>query len=165
VGVPLNKWHPRAERSAPPSLVAHRDPAQLGRSRTRLTAFAEDSFASIARRDQRRWGQSDLRGLVLDGKDTSIQPMATRLARGDLGADAAAIEPALPQVVNQSPGDPVPVRRRLAERLTTAIQPAAWVVDDTALPRVRPPAVGVAPRTVERWPRWPTARSAGRSMR
>ena len=51
-------------------------PAQLRRLRTRLTAFAEDTFASIPRKDQRRWGQSDLRGLLLDGKRKSIEPMA-----------------------------------------------------------------------------------------
>ncbi len=112
-------------------------PTQLRRIRTRLTAFAEDLFASIPRKDQRRWGQSYLRGLLLDGKRKSIQPMAARLARGDPAADAYALEQALQQFVNQSPWDPVPVRRRLARRMTTAIQPAAWVIDDTAF---RPPA-------------------------
>jgi SRSO17 transposase len=57
-------------------------PTQLRRIRTRLTAFAEDLFQSIPRKDQRRWGQSYLRGLLLDGKRKSIQPMAARLARG-----------------------------------------------------------------------------------
>ena len=146
-GVPLKRYQ-RAERSGPPSLVAHNTvtPTQLRRIRTRLTAFAEDIFASIPRKDQRRWGQRYLRGLLLDGKRKSIQPMATRLARGDLGADAYAIEQALQQFVNQSPWDPVPVRRRLAERMTTAIQPAAWVVDDTAFPKFGRHSVGVAPQ-------------------
>jgi SRSO17 transposase len=121
-------------------------PAQLRRIRTRLTAFAEDLFASIPRKDQRRWGQRYLRGLLLDGKRKSIQPMATRLARGDLGADAYAIEQALQQFVNQSPWDPVPVRRRLAERMTAAIAPAAWVIDDTAFPKFGRYSVGVAPQ-------------------
>src|SRR5262245_57726443 len=110
-------------------------PAQLRRIRTRLTAFAQDIFASIPRKDQRRWGQTYLRGLLLDGKRKSIQPMATRLARGDPEADAYALEQALQQFVNQSPWDPTPVRRRLAQRMTAAIQPAAWVIDDTAFPK------------------------------
>jgi hypothetical protein len=42
----------------------------------------------------------------LDGKRKSIQPMATRLARGDPAADAYALEQALQQFVNQSPGTP-----------------------------------------------------------
>src|SRR5881397_1288310 len=101
-------------------------PTQLRRIRTRLTAFAQDVFESIPRKDQRRWGQTYLRGLLLDGKRKSIQPIATRLARGDPAADA--IEQALQQFVNQSPWDPTPVRRRLAERMTTALAPDAWVL-------------------------------------
>ena len=121
-------------------------PAQLRRIHTRLTAFAEDLFQSIPRKDQRRWGQRYLRGLLLDGKRKSIQPMAARLARGAPAADAYALEQALQQFVNQSPWDPVPVRRRLAERMTAAIGPAAWVVDDTAFPKFGRHSVGVAPQ-------------------
>ena len=79
-------------------------PTQLRRIRTRLTTFAEDLFQSFPRKDQRRWGQSYLRGLLLDGRRKSIQPMAARLARGDPDADADALEQALQQFVNQSPG-------------------------------------------------------------
>jgi SRSO17 transposase len=121
-------------------------PTQLRRIRTRLAAFVEDIFESIPRKDQRRWGQSYLRGLLLDGKRKSIQPMATRLARGDPAADAYALEQALQQFVNQSPWDPVPVRRRLAQRMTAAIQPTAWVIDDTAFPKFGRWSVGVAPQ-------------------
>ena len=135
-------------------------PTQLRRIRTRLTAFAEDIFASIPRKDQRRWGHSYLRGLLLDGKRKSIQPMAARLARGDPDADADALEQALQQFVNQSPWDPAAVRRRLAERMTTAIHPQAWVLDDTAFPKFGRHSVGWRGRTAGRWARWPTARSA-----
>ena len=121
-------------------------PAQLRRIRTRLGAFAEDLFASIPRKDQRRWGQTYLRGLLLDGKRKSIQPMATRLAKGDPQADAYALEQALQQFCNQSPWDPVPVRRRLAQRMTAAIGPAAWVIDDTGFPKFGRYSVGVAPQ-------------------
>jgi SRSO17 transposase len=96
-------------------------PTQLRRIRTRLLAFAEDLFASI-------------------------QPMAARLARGDPDADADALEQALQQFVNQSPWDPVPVRRRLAQRTTTTIGPAAWVIDDTGFPKFGRWSVGVAPQ-------------------
>jgi SRSO17 transposase len=87
------------------------------------------------RKDQRRWGQTYLRGLLLDGKRKSIEPMATRLARGDPQADAYALEQALQQFVNQSPWDPTAVRRRLAQRMTTALAPDAWVIDDTGFPK------------------------------
>jgi SRSO17 transposase len=119
-------------------------PTQLRRIRTRLTAFAEDLFACVPRKDQRRWGQTYLRGLLLDGKRKSIQPMATRLAKGDPQADADALEQALQQFVNQSPWDPAAVRRRLAERMTTAIHPQAWVLDDTGFPKFGRHLVGVA---------------------
>jgi SRSO17 transposase len=121
-------------------------PAQLRRIRTRLTTFAEDLFQSIPRKDQRRWGQSYLRGLLLDGKRKSIQPMATRLAKGDPQADAYALEQALQQFVNQSPWDPAAVRRRLAQRMTAAIHPQAWVIDDTGFPKFGRYSVGVAPQ-------------------
>ncbi len=121
-------------------------PTQLRHIRTRLTAFTEDIFESIPRKDQRRWGQTYLRGLLLDGKRKSIEPMATRLARGDPQADAYALEQALQQFVNQSPWDPVPVRRRLAQRMTAAIGPQAWVIDDTAFPKFGRYSVGVAPQ-------------------
>jgi SRSO17 transposase len=121
-------------------------PTQLRRIRTRLGAFAEDLFESIPRKDQRRWGQTYLRGLLLDGKRKSIEPMAARLVKGDPQADAYAVEQALQQFCNQSPWDPVPVRRRLAQRMTAAIQPAAWVIDDTAFPKFGRYSVGVAPQ-------------------
>jgi SRSO17 transposase len=121
-------------------------PTQLRRIRTQLVSFAEDLFTSIPRKDQRRWGQSYLRGLLLDGRRKSIQPMAARLAKGDPQADAEAVEQALQQFVNQSPWDPVPVRRRLAQRMTTAIGPAAWVIDDTGFPKFGRHSVGVAPQ-------------------
>jgi SRSO17 transposase len=87
--------------------------------------------------------------------------MATRLAAADAdGQGVRDLEQALQQFVNQSPWDPVPVRRRLAERMTAAIRPDAWVIDDTAFPKYGRHSVGVAPSTAGRWARSPTARSA-----
>jgi SRSO17 transposase len=123
-------------------------PAQLRRVRKRLEAFAESVLAPVKRKDQRRWGTTYLRGLLLDGTRKSIEPMAARLARGDPDphADPRAIEQALQQFVNQSPWDWVPVRRRLAQRLVAAIGPRAWVIDDTAFPKFGRHSVGVAPQ-------------------
>src|SRR6266567_591980 len=124
-------------------------PARLRRMRKRLVAFAEDVFASMPRKDQRARGESYLRGLLLDGKRKSIEPMAARLAAADAdgqGEGVRDLEQALQQFVNQSPWDPVPVRHRLAERMTAAIGPAAWVIDDTAFPKFGRHSVGVAPQ-------------------
>src|SRR6478609_1636682 len=94
-------------------------PATLQRARGRLVTFAAEVFEPMARRDQRRWGEVYLRGLMLDGKRKSIEPMAARLQDGD--------EQCLQQFVNQSPWQWEPVRERLAVRMSELIEPEAWV--------------------------------------
>jgi SRSO17 transposase len=133
-------------------------PAELQRVRTRLVAFAEGMFESMPRADQRRRGEMDLRGLLLDGKRKSIQPMAERLtAAGDV--EVADLEQALQQFVNQSPWDPTLVRERLARRMIAELRPDAWVVDDTAFPKFGRWSVGSSRSTAGRWASRPTARS------
>ena len=108
---------------------------QLQRVRGRLVEFADEMFESMARKDQRRWGEVYLRGLMGDGKRKSIEPMAARL-EGD--------EQCLQQFVNQSPWDWLPVRRALARRMSAEIAPLAWVIDDTGFPKQGKMSVGVA---------------------
>jgi SRSO17 transposase len=50
---------------------------------------------------------------------------------------------ALHHFVAASPWDPGPVRRRLAEVLTAALEPTAWVIDDTGFPKDGTCSVGV----------------------
>jgi SRSO17 transposase len=120
-------------------------PAELQQPRQRLVAFAEGMFESLPRADQRRRGETYLRGLLLDGKRKSIQPMAERLrAVGEV--QVRDLEQALQQFVNQSPWDPLPARERLARRMTAELAPAAWVVDDTAFAKFGRWSVGVAPQ-------------------
>ncbi|WP_327302726.1 IS701 family transposase [Streptomyces sp. NBC_01298] len=109
---------------------------EVERLRGELAEFVADVFASLPRRDQRRWGGCYLRGLMLDGRRKSIQPMAERLPDGNMQA--------LQQFVNQSPWDPLPVRQRIAERLTEAVRPEVWVVDDVSFPKCGTASVGVA---------------------
>jgi SRSO17 transposase len=45
--------------------------------------FTGEMFDSMSRKDQRRWGECYLRGLIADGKRKSIEPMAARVADGD----------------------------------------------------------------------------------
>jgi SRSO17 transposase len=116
--------------------VAGLSERELARVRGRLVEFAGEMFASMRRKDQRRWGEVYLRGLMLDGKRKSIEPMAARLPDGD--------EQCLQQLVNQSPWDPVPVRRALARRMSREIAPVAWVIDDTGFPKFGKMSVGVA---------------------
>ena len=72
---------------------------------------------------------------MLDGRRKSIQPLAQRL--GEVHYQA------LHHFVAASPWDWRPVRRRLAEVLTAALEPTAWVVDDTGFPKDGPCSVGV----------------------
>lgn len=116
--------------------VAGLKPQELAGVRGRLVAFAEEMFEPFARKDQRRWGECYLRGLMLDGRRKSIEPMAERLADGD--------EQCLQQFVNQSPWAWEPVRRRLAERMTAELDPDGWVIDDTGFPKAGRFSVGVA---------------------
>ncbi len=116
--------------------VAGLSERELARVRGRLVEFAGEMFESMRRKDQRRWGEVYLRGLMLDGKRKSIEPMAARLADGD--------EQCLQQFVNQSPWDPVAVRRALAVRMSDGLSPEAWVIDDTGFPKFGKHSVGVA---------------------
>ena len=108
---------------------------QLQRVRGRLVEFAAEMFEPMARKDQRRWGEVYLRGLMGDGRRKSIEPMAARLQDGD--------EQCLQQFVNQSPWRWEPVRERLAVRMSAEIAPQAWVIDDTGFPKFGDKSVGV----------------------
>jgi SRSO17 transposase len=116
--------------------VAGLSSGELARVRSRLEGFAGEMFESMRRKDQRRWGGVYLRGLMLDGKRKSIEPMVARLEDGD--------EQCLQQFVNQSPWDWQPVRRAMAARMSAEIEPGAWIIDDTGFPKFGEMSVGVA---------------------
>jgi SRSO17 transposase len=108
--------------------VAGITPAELAAIGDRMEAFAADVFASLPRRDQRARGQCYLRGLMLEGRRKSVEPMAARLG-GQVHYQA------LHHFVATSLWDWRPVRRRLAERLVGALGPTVWAVDDTGFPK------------------------------
>jgi SRSO17 transposase len=110
-------------------------PAELAAIRGRLEAFAAEVLESLPRKDQRARGECYLRGLMLDGRRKSIEPMAQRL--GEVHYQA------LHHFVGVSPWDWRLVRRRLAERLVGALAPTAWAVDDTGFPKDGTCSVGV----------------------
>jgi SRSO17 transposase len=124
-------------------------PAELATIRGRLVAFAAEVLASLPRTDQRARGECYLRGLMLEGRRKSIEPMAARL--GEVHYQA------LHHLVAVSPWDWRPVRRRLAEHLVGALEPTAWAVDDTGFPKDGDHSVGCSASTPERWARRPTA--------
>jgi SRSO17 transposase len=107
----------------------------MERVRPRIEAFAAEMLGGLARADQRGKGALYLRGLLLDGKRKSMQPMATRL-----GVDHQQLQ----QFVTSSTWDHVEVRRRLAEWAVGFVDPQALVVDDTGFPKDGAHSPGVA---------------------
>jgi SRSO17 transposase len=117
--------------------VAGLSARRLAKVRGRLEAFADEVFdGAVQRSEQRKWGGVYLRGLMLDGRRKSIEPIAGRLEDGD--------EQCLQQFVNQSPWDERVVRANVARRMTAELEPEAWIVDDTGFPKKGRCSVGVA---------------------
>ena len=98
------------------------DERGLARVRAQLEDFAAVVFAGLPRSDQRAMGLRYLRGLMLDGRRKSMQPMAERL-----GVDHQRLQ----QFLTSSTWDVAGVRRRLATAAIELVQPQVWVVDDT----------------------------------
>src|SRR4051812_41285298 len=110
-------------------------PGELAAVRGRLEEFAAEMFAPLSRRDQRDKGATYVRGLLLDGRRKSMQPMAERL-----GVDHQGLQ----QFVSSSTWAVQPVRERLARRAVAVIAPDAWVVDDTGFVKDGTASPGVA---------------------
>ncbi len=104
--------------------------------RAELDGFVAEVFASVPRRDTRGWADCYLRGLMLDGRRKSIQPMADRLPDGDMQS--------LQQFVNQSPWDHSAVLRAVAVATVPVVDPEVWVIDDVSFPKDGRMSVGVA---------------------
>ncbi|MGW9048491.1 IS701 family transposase [Streptomyces lydicus] len=100
-----------------------------------MEEFAGEVFAPLARRDQRAKGSLYLRGLLLDGRRKSMQPMAERL-----GVDHQQLQ----QFMTSSTWPVEQVRARLAWRAVAAVRPQVWVVDDTGFPKDGRSSPGVA---------------------
>jgi SRSO17 transposase len=110
---------------------------ELEACRKRLEGFAGELLGSLRDHRQGRWAQVYLRGLLLEGRRKSCQPMAERLPDGD--------EQALQQFLNQSPWDWEQVREAIAKKMSAALgEGGCWIVDDTGFPKQGKHSVGVA---------------------
>jgi SRSO17 transposase len=107
----------------------------MNQVRPRLEAFAADMLGGLPRSDQRAKGELYLRGLMLDGKRKSMQPMAARL-----GVDHQQLQ----QFVTSSTWDHVEVRKRVAQWADEFIEPEAYVIDDSGFPKDGTDSPGVA---------------------
>ncbi len=110
---------------------------ELKACRKRLEEFAGEMLGSLRDRRQSRWARVYVRGLLLEGRRKSCQPMAERLPDGD--------EQCLQQFLNQSPWEWEPVRARIARRMSRELgEGGCWIVDDTGFPKQGSHSVGVA---------------------
>lgn len=111
------------------------DAADLNRVSEQLDTFVGEVFSSLKRTDQRAKAGLYTRGLMLDGRRKSMQPMAQRL-----GVDHQRLQ----QFVTNSPWNVVPVRKALSRKACDLIAPHAWVIDDTGFAKDGPASPGVA---------------------
>jgi SRSO17 transposase len=98
-----------------------------------LTPF----LARLSRKPQRRWAPVYLQGLLGPGERKSVEPMAARVAPGDVQQ--------LHHFVSTSPWDTAPLEEELvhqADRLLGGPK-AVLVIDDTALVKQGTHSVGV----------------------
>jgi len=93
-----------------------------------FSSFSQNVFSSVARADQRRWGEAYVRGLLSVPGRKSIR----RISDLAVGRDAGQ---SLQQFVNQSPWAWGPVRRALAEQVGPVLRPRAWVVQEVVFPK------------------------------
>jgi SRSO17 transposase len=104
-------------------------PAHASALKRRLEAFAAEVLAeAISRPVQMANGALYLRGLIEGGTRKSLEPMVERL--GD-EADYQSLQ----QFLADSPWDPTPVVKAVAERVAPEIDVEAWVLDDTGFPK------------------------------
>jgi SRSO17 transposase len=102
-------------------------PEEIAQLRPRLVEFADLMLANaLPRKDQRAKGELYLRGLLTDGQRKSMQPMAQRL-----GVDHQGLQ----QFVTSSTWDYETVRANVARWGAGALDPDAYVIDDTGFPK------------------------------
>jgi SRSO17 transposase len=97
--------------------------------RDRLAAYFVDVASGLVRSEQRRNAELYARGLLEAGARKSLEPMVARLGGGSVEYEA------LQHFLADSPWDPGVVDRAVAERVCAVIEPAAWVLDDTGVPK------------------------------
>jgi SRSO17 transposase len=95
----------------------------------RLAAYFAGVVSGLGRVEQRRAAELYARGLIEAGARKSLEPIVTRLGGGKVEYEA------LQHFLADSPWDPAVVDRAVAERVCSVIEPEAWVLDDTGIPK------------------------------
>ncbi|MGH2741111.1 MAG: IS701 family transposase, partial [Gammaproteobacteria bacterium] len=97
--------------------------------RERLGAYVADVASGLGRVEQRRAAELYARGLIEAGARKSLEPIVARLGGGKVEYEA------LQHFLADSPWDPAVIERAVAERVVSVIEPEAWVLDDTGVPK------------------------------
>ena len=97
--------------------------------RDRLAAYFAEVVSGLGRVEQRRAAELYARGLIEAGARKSLEPIVARLGGGNVEYEA------LQHFLADSPWDPAVVDRAVAERVCAVIEPEAWVLDDTGIPK------------------------------
>ena len=118
------------------AVMAISEPAEGARER--LMAFVAEMAGGMTHVRQRANALVYVRGLIEHGGRKSLQPTLFRL-----GESAARYE-SVQQFVADSPWDPEALVRACAERGVPAVDPQAWVIDDTGFPKDGRRSPGVA---------------------
>jgi SRSO17 transposase len=95
----------------------------------RLAEFFADVASGLVRSEQRWAAEYYARALMMEGTRKSLEPMVTRM-----GGSSVEYE-ALQHFLADSPWDPAVIDRAVAERVCAVIEPMAWVLDDTGVPK------------------------------
>jgi SRSO17 transposase len=95
----------------------------------RLAAYVADVASGLVRSEQREYAGQYARGLIADGARKSLEPMVARMGGGKVQYEG------LQNFLADSPWDPALIDRAVAERVCSVIEPAAWVLDDTGIPK------------------------------
>src|SRR5882757_5527446 len=119
------------------------DARKLTKLRKDLASFLDDVVGTLGNARRRRWCETYVRGVLLDGGRKSIEPMAARLRKIESGAED--YEQALQQFINQSPWDEQAVLDGLQRWIGRKFGTEGYLIlDDTGFPKQGTSSVGVA---------------------
>ena len=119
------------------------DARTLGKLKKDLTSFLDEVAGTLGNPRRRRWCESYLRGVLLDGHRKSVEPMAARLKVIEQGEHD--YEQGLQQFLNQSPWDEQAVLDGLQHWIARQFGTnGVLIIDDTGFPKQGKHSVGVA---------------------
>lgn len=119
------------------------DARKLTKLRKDLASFLDDVVGTLGNSRRRRWCETYVRGVLLDGQRKSIEPMSVRLKKVEQGTED--YEQALQQFINQSPWDEQAVLDSLQAWVGRRFGKEGYLIlDDTGFPKQGRHSVGVA---------------------